>query len=82
MTFHKWKVGLGLAALMVGVLFFNAILFSARSFQFNIASLGQNTQGIVSVEAIALAEERLATIEQSTALPRAELSQIGQELAA
>jgi len=82
MTFHKWMVGLGLAALMIAVLFFNAVLFSARSFQFNIASLDSASQGIVSVEAIALAEERLAAIEQSAAMPRAELSQIAQQISA
>jgi hypothetical protein len=80
MTFHKWMVGLGLAALMIAVLFFNAVLFSARSFQFNIASLDSTSQGIVSVAAIAEAEEQLASIEQSAAMPRAELSQIAQQL--
>ncbi len=82
MTFHKWMVGLGLAALMIAVLFFNAVLFSARSFQFNIASIDSTSQGIVSVDAIALAEERLASVEQSAAMPRAELSQIATSLAA
>lgn len=82
MTFHKWMVGLGLAALMIAVLFFNAVLFSARSFQFNIASIDSTSQGIVSVDAIALAEERLAAVEQGAAMPRAELSQIAQNLAA
>jgi hypothetical protein len=82
MTFHKWMVGLGLATLMISVLFFNAILFSARSFQFNIAALDQSSQGIVSVSAIREAEAQLAALEEASSNPRAELNQITQELSA
>ncbi len=81
MTFHKWMVGFGLAFLMITVLLFNALLFSARSFQHNLATIGATPQGIVSVEAIADAETRLADIERQTAMPRAELTQIAEQLA-
>jgi hypothetical protein len=80
MTFHKWMVGFGLAFLMIAVLVVNALLFSARSFQFNLASMGATPLGIVSVEAIADAETRLADIERQTAMPRAELVQIAEQL--
>jgi hypothetical protein len=79
---HKWMVGLGLAVLMIAVLAINALLFSARSFQFNLASMGATPLGIVSVQAIADAETRLAEIEQQTAMPRAELAQIAEQLSA
>ena len=81
MTMHKWMVGLGLAMLMIAVLVINALLFSARSFQHNLALMGATPLGIVSVQAIADAEARLVDIERQTAMPRAELAQIAEQLA-
>jgi hypothetical protein len=80
MSFHKWMVGLGLAFLMVTVLLVNSILFSARSFQFNLASIAPASQGIVSVDRLKEAEQSIEQVRQGVAIPRAELAQIDQQL--
>jgi predicted nucleic acid-binding Zn-ribbon protein len=70
MSLHRWLTGLVLVLFMVAALFANAILFSARAFQHNLAQVDQNSGGIVSVAALDQVQEQINAIEAQIAPQR------------
>lgn len=82
MSIHKWLVGLFLAVIMVLALATNAVLFSARSFQYNLAELAPASNGIIDVQNFLAAEENIARIEKGVEMQRGEVLQVEQELKA
>lgn len=81
MSFHKWVVGLALALIMVSALGVNALLFSARNFQFNLAQIAPDTYGVIDVAALFEAQRQVEEIEAATAQTRAALTQVENQLA-
>ncbi|MGE3250918.1 MAG: hypothetical protein AB7L26_11845, partial [Hyphomonadaceae bacterium] len=81
MSFHKWMVGFFLAIIMVVALGINAFLFSARSFQFNLAQVAPRTNGVLSIEQLDSIDAQIAQIESDTAPQRGERAQIEERLA-
>ncbi|MGE3142435.1 MAG: hypothetical protein AB7L65_03885, partial [Hyphomonadaceae bacterium] len=81
-SFHKWMVGLALALIMIAALGVNAMLFSARSFQFNLAQIAPQTNGLISVDALLEADRQIEEIQRETAQVRGQQIQIEQQLAA
>jgi hypothetical protein len=77
---HKWLVGFFLAVLMVTVLAICSFLFSARSFQFNLAQVSPGTNGILSVEQLDEVDAEIRKIEADTAGPRGERRTIEDRL--
>lgn len=82
MTFYKFSVGVVLAIAMVGVLGAGAIVFSARDFQFSVAQIAPETNGLIDFERLEDADRQIVAITEETAEPRGELLQIEQQLAA
>jgi hypothetical protein len=82
MSIHKWLVGLFLAIIMVLALATNAVLFSARSFQYNLAELAPASNGIIDVDNFRAAEENIARIEKGVEMQRGEVLRVEQELKA
>jgi predicted nucleic acid-binding Zn-ribbon protein len=82
MSFHKWMVGVFLSVVMVAALGINALLFSARDFQYGLALIAPETNGLISVPRLLEVDEQLQRIEAETAGPRGELLQVQSELAA
>jgi hypothetical protein len=80
-SFHKWMVGLALAIIMLSALGINALLFSARNFQFNLAQVAPATNGIISVQELMGVDAQIKEIVRSTEEPRGALIQVQQELA-
>lgn len=80
MTIHKWLVGLFLAFIMVSALGVNAMLFSARNFQFELAQLAPNTKGIIDVQALLDAETQVKAIKDRNSGTSAALTQAQQQL--
>lgn len=81
MTIKKWFVGFFLALIMVMSLGINAFLFSARSFQFNLAQVAPRTNGVLSIEQLDSIDRQIAQIEADTGPQRGERAQIEQRLA-
>lgn len=52
MSIHKWLVGFALAVIMIAALMINAFLFSARSFQFNLAQAAPGSNGILVMDTL------------------------------
>jgi hypothetical protein len=82
MTFYKFAVGVVLAVAMVGVLVIGALVFSSRDFQFGVAQISPSTNGLISFQRLAEAEEQIAVLEAETAEPRGELLEVEQNIAA
>lgn len=82
MTFHKWFVGAFLTVFMVLALGVNAMLFSARNFQFNLAQMAPSTNGVISVNELMAVDHEIRQIQADTAQPRGALIQIEQNIAA
>lgn len=80
MTIHKWLVGFVLAVVMLLVLVMNIILFSARDFQFGLAQISPETNGLISVERLLEVDEQVTRITDETAEPRGELLQIRSQI--
>ena len=80
-SFHKWMVGLALAVIMISALGVNAMLFSARSFQFNLAQIAPSTNGLISVDALMDADKQIQDIERESAQTRGAQIQVEQQLA-
>ena len=76
MTFHKWMVGFVLAVVMVLALGINAILFSARDFQFGLAQISPQTNGLISVSRLIEVDDQINQITEDTSEPRGELLQL------
>lgn len=66
MTLHKWLVGFALAMIMIAALSVNAFLFSARSFQFNLAQVSPGSSGILMVDRLREVSEEIEKIEAAT----------------
>ncbi|MBI1252384.1 MAG: hypothetical protein GC189_13040 [Alphaproteobacteria bacterium] len=81
MSVHKWLVGFALAVIMVGALFINSLLFSARSFQFSLAQHVAGSNGTLSLSQLSDIESQIDEILQQTADQRGELLEIEQGLA-
>lgn len=81
-SFHKWMVGIALTVIMVSALGTNALLFSARNFQFNLAQIAPTTNGVISVQELMDVETQIRQIESDTSGPRGELIQVQQQVAA
>lgn len=81
-SFHKWMVGIALTVIMVTALGTNALLFSARNFQFNLAQIAPTTNGVISVQELMDVETQIRQIESDTAGPRGEQIQVERQLAA
>ena len=81
-SFHKWMVGIALTVIMVASLGTNALLFSARNFQFNLAQIAPTTNGVISVQELMDVETQIRQIESDTAGPRGEQIQVERQLAA
>ncbi|MDX2233768.1 MAG: hypothetical protein NW200_04650 [Hyphomonadaceae bacterium] len=76
MTFHRWFAGFFLLILMVMALFANSILFSARSFQDNLAHIAPDTGGVIRIADLDAVESQVAMLKNQTAPQRGELSQL------
>jgi len=81
-TFHKWMVGAALTLIMVSALGINALLFSARSFQYNLAQLAPATNGVISVDELLVVETQIKGIIKDTEQPRGALLQAQEQIAA
>ncbi len=81
MTFHKWMVGFFLTVFMVAALGVNAMLFSARSFQFNLAQMAPTTNGVISVQELMETDTQIRAIEEESAQARGALIQVERQLA-
>ncbi|MBL8551890.1 MAG: hypothetical protein JNJ73_18020 [Hyphomonadaceae bacterium] len=81
MTFYKWMVGAFLTVIMLAALATNAFLFNARAFQYNLAQIAPQTNGIVSIRALAAADEQITQISNRTAAQRGERAQIEEAIA-
>lgn len=82
MTIYKFAVGVVLTVAMVAVLGFGALVFSARDFQFGVASISPSTNGLVSFAQLEDANREIDRIEAESAGPRGELLEIEQQIAA
>jgi hypothetical protein len=80
MTLHKWMVGLVLTAVMVTALGMNALLFSARDFQFGLAQVSPQTNGLVSMDRLVEVDAQVQDITAQTAEPRGVLLQLRSEI--
>lgn len=80
MSIHKWLVGLSLAVIMVSALGINAMLFSARNFQFNLAQVAPQTNGVIDVPALFEAQRQIADIQLATSETRAALTQVENQI--
>jgi hypothetical protein len=69
-------VGLVLTAVMVAALGMNALLFSARDFQFGLAQVSPQTNGLVSIDRLVEVDAQVQQITAETSEPRGELLQI------
>lgn len=82
MTFHRWFAGFFLLILMVVALFVNSLLFSARSFQDNLAHIAPKTGGVIKMADLDAVGARIKDIENQTAQPRGELDRLQLKVAA
>jgi len=82
MTFHRWFAGFFLLILMVIALFVNSLLFSARSFQDNLAHVAPETGGVLSVAELNRVEASVALLENQTSPQRGEAMQFELQAAA
>ncbi|MET0181465.1 MAG: hypothetical protein ABW199_01120, partial [Caulobacterales bacterium] len=80
MTLHKWVVGFVLAVIMVSALFVNALLFSSRNFQFNLAQMAPATNGVISVDHLLETDAQIDAIQKESADQRGGLIQIERQL--
>jgi hypothetical protein len=81
MTFYKFSVGVVLAAAMVAVLGFSALVFSSRDFQYGVAQISPSTNGLVSFARLAEVDRQIIQIEAESAGPRGELLEVEQQIA-
>lgn len=81
MSIHKWMVGFALAVIMVGALFINSLLFSARSFQFSLAQYMEGSNGTLSLADLNDVDSQIDQIMADTAEQRGALIEIEQGLA-
>ncbi len=82
MTLKRWFAGFFLLILMVTALFVNSILFSARSFQHNLASVAPQTGGVISIAELNQVDAAVTLLENQTAPQRGEAAQLEQQAAA
>lgn len=82
MTFYKFAVGVVLAIAMIAVLTLSALVFSSRDFQFGVAQIAPQTNGLVSFQRLAEADAQIEQIRAETAAPRGELLEVEQQIAA
>ncbi|WP_395644846.1 hypothetical protein [Terricaulis sp.] len=82
MTFYKFMVGFVLSLAMIVVLTMGAIVFSARDFQFGVQQISDQTNGLISFDALKRAEGEIATINHETEAQRGQLEQVNQQVAA
>lgn len=80
MSIHKWLVGFFLAVFMVAALGVNAMLFSARNFQFNLAQMAPSTNGVIDVQELLATDRQIKAVESESAPQRGALIQIEQQL--
>lgn len=81
MTLKRWFAGFFLLLLMVAALFFNSLLFSARSFQHNLFQVDPSSGGVVSLVELAAVDSQVAELERQTAPQRGEAAQAAQKAA-
>ncbi len=82
MTFHRWFAGFFLLILMVIALFVNSLLFSARSFQDNLAHIAPDTGGVIRLADLEQVETTVSMLKNQTAPQRGELAQLELRVAA
>jgi len=80
MTFYKFAVGVVLAIAMVAVLTTGALVFSARDFQFSVAQIAPESNGLVDFDRLRAVDTQIVALRESTAAPRGELLEIEQAL--
>jgi VIT1/CCC1 family predicted Fe2+/Mn2+ transporter len=78
----RWFAGFVLLFLMVCALFLNTALFSARSFQHNLASFDRSSGGIVDIPRLEKAHADIAVIETKIAPLRLEAQQADAKVGA
>jgi hypothetical protein len=71
-----------LAIAMIAVLTLSALVFSSRDFQFGVAQIAPQTNGLVSFRRLAEADAQITQIEAETSGPRGELLEVEQRIAA
>lgn len=81
MTLKRWFAGFFLLILMVVALFVNSILFSARSFQANLANVAPDTGGVIRLADLKAVDAQVAMIERETAPQRGEAAQLADRAA-
>lgn len=81
MTLKRWFAGFFLLLLMVTALFFNSILFSARSFQHNWFQVNPASGGVISLAELKTVEAQVTELERQTAPQRGEAAQAEQKAA-
>ncbi|MBI1186291.1 MAG: hypothetical protein GC206_03020 [Alphaproteobacteria bacterium] len=67
MSIHKWLVGFALAVVMIAALMINAYLFSARSFQFNLAQVAPGSNGILVMDTLDSVRSQIDQYQSDTA---------------
>lgn len=77
MSIHRWFAGAFLLFLMLCALFFNSLLFSARSFQHNLMIVAANTQGIIDVAEVEAVEAKIAQFSAARAEKEVEVARAG-----
>jgi hypothetical protein len=79
MTLYKWIVGFVLTVLMIAVLGANAILFSARDFQYGLRDIVPN--GLVEIDRLVSIQDQVAALEARVEEPRGEQLALEQQVA-
>ena len=81
MTFKRWFAGFFLLVLMIVSLFVNSILFSARSFQDNLAHVAPETGGVIRLADLDSVNAKVGMLENQIAPQRGEAAQIAEKAA-
>lgn len=79
MSIYKWIVGIVLTVVMIAVLAFSAILFSARDFQYGLRDIVPN--GLVEIDRLVAIQDQVATLEARVEAPHGQQLALEQQLA-
>jgi peptidoglycan hydrolase CwlO-like protein len=82
MSLHRWFAGFFLLLLMVAALITNAILFSARSFQHNLAAIDAKSGGVVVYSELESIKTQVQQLQNQAAPLMGEAQQLEAKVAA
>lgn len=81
MTFKRWFAGFFLLILMIVALFVNSIMFSARSFQDNLAHVVPGSGGVIRLADLDKVDAQVAFLENQISPQRGEAAQAAEKAA-